>query len=51
MFLIAQVFMQSTKLHLKWWLLLGGRAQGPYATEPVMTLRPCGLDVLNDHDL
>ncbi len=38
-------------LYSKWWLLLGGRASGIYATAPIMTLIPCDLDLLNDFDL
>ncbi len=38
-------------LYLKWWLLLGGRAYGPYATAPIMTLGLCDLDLQNDLDL
>ena len=38
-------------LHLIWWPLLGGKAYGPYATAPVMTLRPSDLHLLNYLDL
>ena len=38
-------------LHLKMWLSLGGRANGSYATVPVMTLGPCDIDLLNNLDL
>ena len=37
-------------LHFDWWPLLHGKAYGPYTTAPVLTLRPCGLPLLNDLD-
>ncbi len=38
-------------LHSKWWPLLSGRASELYATAPIMTLRDCNLDLLNNLDL
>ncbi len=49
--LIAQSLHSVYNLHLKQSLSLGGRANGSWATAPVMTLRPCDLDLLNDLDL
>ncbi len=49
--MIARSLLSPYDLHLDRWPLLGGRAYCPYATAPIMTLRPCGLDLLNDIDL
>ena len=37
-------------LHFDWWPLLRGKAYEPYTTALVLTLRPCGLPLLNDLD-
>ena len=50
-FLIVPSLHSVRNLLLKQWVSLGRRANGPYATAPVMTSRPCDLDLQNDLDL
>ncbi len=44
---VLEVYFEYSKL----WRLRGGRAYGPYTSAPVMTLRPCKIDLVNDVDL
>ncbi len=41
----------SCELPFKMWPSLGGRAYGPYATAPIMTLIPFNLDLVDELDL